>query len=297
MNSTPNPGTDSARWRAGMVIVVTLMAGFAIGAAADEDSGSPGSMIDKEFVIALGGFFPRIESTVSVAPTSGIGSGQEISLEDALGLDDDNSSAWIGGAWKFLPRHQLQAEWFQLNRAGQNTAGTAFTIEDMTVGVGAATSSKVDFNLGRLTYGYSFYKTDDVKGNFLVGMHIATFKGTFTASGAVTVNGAPAAGGSYSVSTSTYTVPLPHLGGSVVYNFAPRWTTQFTLLGFALQVDEYSGYLIEADATVAYQLSKHFGIGGGLKYFNLNFQAESTSAAAEFDYQFYGPAIFGLVTF
>jgi hypothetical protein len=81
------------------------------------------------------------------------------------------------------------------------------------------------------------------------------------------------------------------------YKFAPRWTAQLAVFAFALDLNEYSGSLIEVDADVNYQLSKHFGIGGGIKYFNLNLQAQESGAGAEFDFQFLGPAIYGLATF
>ena len=69
------------------------------------------------------------------------------------------------------------------------------------------------------------------------------------------------------------------------------------MLGFALDINEYSGSLLEVDATAAYQLSKTFGIGAGLKYFKLNLQAHKSGSGAEFDYQFFGPTIFGYATF
>jgi hypothetical protein len=49
---------------------------------------------------------------------------------------------------------------------------------------------------------------------------------------------------------------------------------------------------------MAYQLSKTFGIGGGIKYFNVNVQADlSGGGNVEFDYSFFGPAIFGYASF
>jgi len=70
------------------------------------------------------------------------------------------------------------------------------------------------------------------------------------------------------------------------------------VLLFALDIGDYSGSLFEADAFMAYQLSKHFGIGGGLKNFNLNFQANtSRGGSVEYDYEFFGPTIFGYARF
>jgi hypothetical protein len=54
--------------------------------------------------------------------------------------------------------------------------------------------------------------------------------------------------------------------------------------------------LVEVDAHVAYQASKHLGIGGGLKYFNLFLEANG-GGGASYDYRFFGPAIFGYAAF
>jgi hypothetical protein len=155
----------------------------------------------------------------------------------------------------------------------------------------------MDLNLGRITYGYSIIRTDSVDLSFLTGVHVATTKVTATASGAIAVDGVPVLSGSSTESTSTFTFPLPHIGGSASWKFAPRWTGSLRLLFFALDIDRYSGHLIEADATAVYQLTKTFGIGTGLKYFTLNVQAQSTVGGAEFDYQFFGPVVFGSASF
>jgi hypothetical protein len=289
-----------ARSPALIVSVPLLLLGLAGAASADttaEDS-ALGSLLDSKFNIAIGGFFPRVDSSFSLNSPDG-DSGGDISIEDDLGLDRTTASAWIGFTWRFQPRHQLQAEWFQLNRDGESVAQRSLPpIGDTVIGVGAGLSSKIDLNLGRVTYGYSFYRREKWEAVFLTGLHIATFKATVTAAGNVTVDGVPIVSGSYTESTSTHTIPLPHIGGSLRYKISPRWSANLTLLAFALEIDDYGGSLVEVDATVGCQLSKHFGIGGGLKYFNLNLTANGDrGGGAEFDYAFFGPAIFGYATF
>jgi hypothetical protein len=282
-----------------MATVLAFSCGFlpdtVTAAETAEDSATTG-LFDSEFSFALGGFFPRVNSTMSLNSSTG-GSGSEISSEDDLGLDDTTASAWIGFNWRFLPRHQLQAEWFQLNRSGDSSASREFTVGDTNVFVGAGLSSKVDLNIGRVTYGYSIIRNERHDLSFLVGAHIFTAKVTVTASGSIGVGGGPPAAGSSTESSSTKTFPLPHLGGQYSYKISPKWTMDLRLLAFGMEVDQYSGYLIEADALASYQLSKNFGIGTGLKYFDLNLQGQGSRGSAEYDFQFFGPAIFGYATF
>ncbi len=289
-------GACRNRWILSLTVVLLLFNGLPGSTATAEENAAPGALFDKKLTLALGGFFPRVDSTVSINPSQG-GSGADVSLEDDLGLDASNTSVWLGLNWRFQPRHQLQFEWFQLSRKGEKTASRPFPIGSIGVSIGTALSTKMDLALGRITYGYSIIRKETVDLSFLAGMHVATTKVEVTASGAITVNGVPRRNRSATESTSTYTFPLPHIGGSVAWKFAPRWTGDFKVLFFALDIDQYSGHLIEADATVAYQLTKTFGIGTGLKYFNLNLQAQAAKGGAEFDYQFYGPVIFGFASF
>jgi hypothetical protein len=265
-------------------------------AAETKTSNARTSRFDAEFSLAVGGFFPYIDSKISLGPSSG-GSGQSIDTEKVLGLNDSSASPWINFNWRFFPRHQLQVEWFQLNRDGARTADRPFTIGDTTVNVGASTSSKADLNLGRITYGYSFIRNEKFDLSGLIGVHIATAKTTVSASGSLVINGVPVANGSSTESSSTYTFPLPHVGGEISYKVTQHLTAQFTVLAFALDLGDYSGTLLQVDALASYQFTKHFGFGAGLKYFNLDLEAQSGRVSASYDYEFFGPAVFVYSTF
>ena len=286
------------RSKAALAVILALLCGLTTEKLlADSDESSvTSSLFDSKYTLAVGGFFPRVDSAFTLSGPRG--GGTEIDAEDDLGLDSGTTSGWASFKWRFKPRHQLQVEWFQLNRKGSRTAGRSLTINDTTIGVGASLESKIDLNLGRVTYGYSIIRKSKFDLSLLVGAHVATAKATVTAAGNVSVNGVPLAGGSRTESSSTYTFPLPHLGGSMSYEFSPRLAGNLTVLAFALDLGDYSGSLLEVNAIMAYQLSKHFGLGGGLKYFNLNLQANlSRGAKVEYDFEFVGPTIFGYASF
>jgi hypothetical protein len=289
--------TTNGLRRGGIAIILALAAGAPPqhAVAADEGDGPPPPLMDREFIVAIGGFFPRIQSTATL--TSPRGFGKEFSGED-VGLDRSTSSAWIHFNWQFKPRHQFQAEWFQLDRDGGRTVDRPLQIGDTFIGVGSSVESEFDLNVGRLTYGYSFLRDEKLDIAILVGAHIATAKVSVSAAGNVSVNGNPVVGGSRTESSSTKSFPLPHIGGTATYAFTPRLTGELSLLVFALDLGDYSGSLLETDAFLSYQLTKLFGIGGGLKYFNLNLEAGSSrGGSAAYNYKFFGPAIFGYASF
>ena len=107
--------------------------------------------------------------------------------------------------------------------------------------------------------------------------------------------------GSHSTGDSSLVISFTILDTTIgvgAYEFTPKLAGQLTVLVFALDLGDFSGSLFEADAFMAYQLSKHFGIGGGLKYFNLELQAStSRGGSVEYKFEFFGPAIFGYASF
>ena len=286
------------RSKGALAAVMIILSGLATGSAlaAEEKSGAVKSLYDQKFVIALGGFFPQVNSSLSLDGPNGSG----LSFDgDALGLREAQATGWASFNWRFLPRHALHLEYFQLDREGSRTTNQDITLGGVTIGAGSGISSEMDLGLGRATYGFSIIRDEQFDMSFLVGVHIATAKATVGATGSITdSNGAPIASGSASISSSTYTFPLPHIGGSLAYKFSPRVAGKVQVLGFYLDIGDYSGGLVEFDAVLSYQLIKNFGIGGGFKWFNLRLKDSfSGGGAATFEYTFAGPTLFVYGTF
>jgi len=57
----------------------------------------------------------------------------------------------------------------------------------------------------------------------------------------------------------------------------PRLTGTATLMAFALKAGKIDGNLVEANLALQYQVTQHFGIGGGLKSFFLDVTVEKTT--------------------
>jgi hypothetical protein len=258
-------------------------------AAESENAAGSHSMFDSKFVVAFGGYFPYVDTTVRVGSSGS--SGSDLDFEDDLGFEKDSASAWLSFNWRFAPRHQLHLEWFQLDRSGSSSTSIPLDVGGTIIASGKL-DSKLDLDIGRITYGYSMIRDESHDLSFQAGLHIATAKATITMTGLISVNGTPFIGGQHTESTSSFTLPLPHLGLKYDYKFAPKWITSFSLLGFWLKLDEFSGYLIEANGAVIYEVTDSFGIGGALKYYKIDMENSSSSGNVRFDLQFVGPALF-----
>lgn len=123
------------RSKGALAVTVLMLSGIATerALAASEESSGASSLFDSKYTLALGGFFPRVDSTVTLDPAGG--GGTPIDSEKDLGFEKGTSTVWVAFNWRFQPRHQLQLEWFELDRSGSTSASESFTIFDTVVGV------------------------------------------------------------------------------------------------------------------------------------------------------------------
>jgi hypothetical protein len=107
----------------------------------------------------------------------------------------------------------------------------------------------------------------------------------------------PIAGGVEVDEGGAISAPLPHLGMSFSYGITPKLIGRIQMLGFALSVGDYSGLLVDSGIDIAYSPWKHFGFGGGVRYFNLRLEADKERLDGEFDFDYWGPTLFIVASF
>jgi hypothetical protein len=253
---------------------------------------------DDRFSLYLGGFFPQINSGIRL--DSSLGIGEDISFEETLGLEDTDSVLWGGAIWRISRRNMLEFEYFQLNRSGGVRAVTdPFQIGNSLVQAGAQVESKFDVGIGRLTYAYAIVADERKEFAVKAGLHWASVDAALRLSGAVIdiPSGQPIAAGSTKTEEGDISAPLPHAGLSFSYAITPKLLARAQGLGFALSVGDYSGSLIDAGVDLAYSPWRHFGFGAGIRYFALRLEAENNRLDGEFDFDYWGPTLFGVVSF
>ncbi|NIR32135.1 MAG: hypothetical protein GWN84_23100 [Gammaproteobacteria bacterium] len=90
-------------------------------AAAQQPTGNP--FLENRFHLAIGGFFPTIDSDIRLEGSEVA----KINAEDTLGLDDSTETFWATARWRFARRHAVEFEWVQLDRDAKQTADERFT--------------------------------------------------------------------------------------------------------------------------------------------------------------------------
>jgi hypothetical protein len=148
-----------------------------------------------------------------------------------------------------------------------------------------------DVTIGRVTYGYSFIKDTKKELGILAGLHLADANASIGMQGDLTIGGTVFTNIEYK-EKGEIVLPLPHIGGFFSYAITPTLTGSVNVLAFYLDVGDVRGGLLEVDGTLHYKLTKHFGIGGGLKYFDLDVVDSTDSFRGEFELRFLGPTLF-----
>jgi hypothetical protein len=213
---------------------------------------------------------------------------------------------WGGVNWQISRRNFLEIEFANLNRDGSSTVVTdPIKIGDSIARVGAQIDTTFDMTIARLTYGFSVVKKEKMTVRLKAGVHLADFALDVQLSGAVEEcetgeippDCAVIGGQSDQLETSDITFPLPHFGASFEYAITPKLAMRAQALGFALEINNIKGSLLELDADIIYHPWEHVGFGAGFRYFNANVESNGSRLNGEFDFEYFGPVLYGLITF
>jgi hypothetical protein len=277
---------------AGLLVVVATVA-----AADSPDEGAP--FLDDRYSFWLGAFFPNVDSRFRLDSSSGA-PGDEIDFEDTLGLEDSKTVGFGGFRWRISPRNLVEFELVQLNRSGLiEGISKPLDIGEYDIRVGGRIDTEFDVTIGRLTYGFTVINTDKSEVALKAGLHLTKAHTLFRLSGAVFKDGI-AVGTASSVVEEGEDVaaPLPHLGLSYGYAFTPKLGFRAQGLAFALKIGGYEGSLLDVGLDVQYRPWRRFGVGAGLRYFNItvddNREADSRG---RFMFEYFGPVIYGVFSF
>jgi hypothetical protein len=243
--------------------VVSLL--FIIQPAFAENPASQDTPWEK-FSLDLGYFIANTDTSIRL----GSGLGVSVDVEDLLGLDTTNSAFRVDASWRFTDnrRHRLDFQWFSFRRDGSRTIGEDIHYKDkdgieQTIDAGTHVKSFFDFDIYEVAYSYSFFQDDRIDLAGSLGLYVMPIEFGLTATGLLNAGG-----------SESFTAPLPTLGVRADFAITPKWFFRSGIKVFYLEIGEFSGSILEANAAIEYLPWKHLGFGLGLDSLNVQVEAD-----------------------
>ena len=242
-------------------IVVALLVVFApISSIAADNTGY--NLPWEKFNIQGGVFFAALNNKVTVGSEGG---GVAIDVEEALGLQTQNTVFRVGGLYRIgeKRRHRVDLDYLYFNRSSTKNLERDIVVDNVTVTAGRRVDSTYNYQILRAAYSYSFFQDDRMDLAASIGFFVMPIKFELSVSGVGSKQG-----------DFNFTAPLPALGLRGDFAVTPRWFIRTNLDVFYLEYQSFKGALVDTRIAVEYNPWEHFGFGLGFDNFRVKLEAE-----------------------
>lgn len=239
--------------------------------------------LDEDLWIEASGFFPSIETQVTVSGPNTPGT--EIDLEGDLGLDDGQALPAVYAGWKFGDRWQLTGEFYGLDRDATRTITRDIVFDGQTYTLGTSIHSALKSDVFRVTLGYAFIQEDTVEIGAAIGLHTTDFEVSLEGPSAIVQR------------RRDFIAPLPTVGLYGTYEPMDKVVLNGRVDFLSLDFDDFSGGITNAQASIAYRFTPNFSAGASYRYVSYDFKVNKSEYNADVDYEFSGPSLFARLGF
>lgn len=237
------------------------------------------SAAETNFRLAAGAYLvDRYDTSFSLTSRSA-GVGVAIDPREALDSRSDRTVLRLEGMYRFNPRHKLVFSWYSVSSDGYKVLEEQLDWVDasgneITIPVGASVSTSLDYEIYRLGYAWSFYRTDKVELSAGAGAHVThvgiDLDADTTSSGV-------------SADKVDTTLPLPVFTLGMNYNVTTRFQWYFENEAFAMSLGKWEGVYTDTRLGAEYALWQHVGVGLGLSATNLRVKKTGDDKRLKFD--------------
>jgi hypothetical protein len=214
----------------------------------------------------LGVFLSALNTSFRI----GSGVGLDIDVEEALGLDSNDTVFRADAFWRFSDnrRHRLDLTWFSFRRDGSRQIFQDITFEDengnpTTIEAGTNVEANFDLDIYQLAYSYSFIQDERLDLAAGIGLYVMPIDYGLRAIGAVE-----------SEASEDFTAPLPVIGLRMDVVLAPKWFVRTGSQVFYLEYEDFTGSILEFRAALEYNPWQHVGFGLGFDALGIQLESD-----------------------
>jgi hypothetical protein len=215
--------------------------------------------------VQFGAFLTDVESSFRIG-VDNIGLGINLNVEKFLGLDSTNRVFRFDGGWRLSRnrRHTIDVSWFNLNRQGDKVLTEDLDIDGTTIIRGAAIESIYKIDIVKVRYDYSFVLDERVDLNVGGGLYVMPIELGIGEKGK-------------DVTKRDITAPLPVVSLGFDFALTQKWFLRQDIDLMYLSISGVTGTILDLNAGVERNISKHLALGLGVERLSISIDAESGS--------------------
>jgi hypothetical protein len=261
-------------------IIVFFLGLFGVNAWASEDS-----IVLDRVAVTVGSFFGKTDSDLRLDVGAG-DFGTEISFENDLGLNSDNSIFRIGAEFRPWKRHQFGVSYYKLSRSASTTLNREIEFEGVIFPINITVNAFLDTKLLSGTYTFWVSVRDRTAFGLSAGL-----------TGFTVETGIGSTNPTLEAQAST-DLPVPMFGaefrGAILDPL--RFTGKFQILP-EVTINDYSGRVYDYSVELEYRFIKNVGVAVAYSGFNVDLKVEKRVFFGDIHYDIQGVQVFGRVAF
>jgi hypothetical protein len=233
-----------------------------------EGTSTPGYLTDP-FSLSLGTFLvgSNLKSTFDGAAAE---SNVPVDFAHTFGMDKDATRLRADAQWRITPKHHLRFVYFNNNVTRNRTLDKDFAWGDYTFQANGNISAQNKLQVYELAYEYAFVRRPTFELAAGAGVHMLNMSIKLAGQATFTDANGTVAPTSYSSSNSNLPAPLPVIGAHATWAVTPNIFIEPEAQWFKFHYDAYDGNWWDLRVAAKWMFSRHFGVGLGYDYFNVN---------------------------
>jgi len=241
------------------IVGLCLTSGQACGQARYDDH-----PLRDRFRISLGGFETRDSSSALRVDDRSLRLGTLLDLEDDLNVEDSATVLRLDGYYRFNRAHRLEWTYYSLEREGSAGLSRNIQIGNVEFPIGFTIDTDLDIEVAEVGYVWSFINVEPYEFFLGAGLNVRDVGLTAVGTGLLA--------GTERTFDNSGTLPMPTVALGGRYNVLDKLSLNFKMETFGIKFDNQSGRLQDTYFLAEYDITKNFGIGGGLNVYNLDLE-------------------------
>jgi outer membrane protein len=217
--------------------------------------------------------------TVIIRNSSNGEPGEEIDLEDVLGISDQETVAQFESLYRLAYYHRLELGYFNLLRGSSTTLEQDTTVGDTTFVAGTDVEIGTSSDVARFAYSYSLMRDKQKELGVTAGLSYMRYDTTI------------AADSTELAERLRMQALVPTIGAFASIAVGDKWRLSADINAFAMEFDRYDGYMVYLNARFDREFGDNIKAGIGYSFYGTRLEAKDSAMRGMFRLRQHGPTV------